>query len=1154
MARNNSVLSYPMNNSVSQKHFAFVTYEFYPSTPGGVGILLHNVVSQCLENGDRVSLILAIAPHEFEQLHQSDRFLLPNCHNLKFFRLNEICDVDRLPVEAFPDSAIRDAILFSEAVSTVHSNDPIDFVEFVDYCGLAYQTLIDRVLRPDDYPARIAVRLHNTIEIIKNKIHGPASRSRFLDFAQERSALALADALLTPGMNFQSIEMEGLYGKIGKQVLYSPPPLQPIGKIQYDPDAKNIGFIGRLSTFKGLDVFLIAALALLEKESAEETLGDFWIIGPGESVSSGLSEQDLRGMIPSRFSHRFHFLGRREHPEIIELMGSIRLCVFANRMESFCYAAHEMFTAGMPVIVRDSAAFRDHFEDGRSAIFFDGTAVSLVSKIRELSNNREARIRLSKFGQEDHQEKYFTNHYPSHVDSIRPYEAAPVPLFRTTVLILENGDPEALAESLQSLPEESDTYVLRRVGEDRGTPFLGHHWEIIQAPSDESSSLLFSIVLSEQLVVLNAGDKVETAYFSHAAKLFQAYPQVDFVSCWRRFENLLEIESSNLVPEALLLRRSNLGLGVVHRTVPGTFLYDFFSDWSAGCEIQKLLAAKANGKHGGVITEPLLSRQDLPDPCYMPLSLFLARFSRLISQDFFALETYQANCQVPAGISTALGDPVIADDTWSRLRQSLKFNPGNAVIRIRPSEAEADSKCPCRIREITKPDGTTLEWTQLRQNGNWSLFASKSGPLHGIMGGRSGWVEFQGSTETTIEFLCNPEGSSVEIYFAGNCLVVDLKGDSSVSLKISLGEVCESLVYHQRGFFARPQKMPIQKRLSSDLTRSIRNVTAANNGSLVITGASLRVREHLDVWRQSPSVRYDEFPNSKTHTITRTLLQLIEKAIVEESQCQRLILEGTHPHFPSIVKFLQSRLPELQIRILLPTALKWDPQFESNDIFVKWRSIAREDSKQQCEFWATSKGLQGFLSTVHPNVFPWHLTELPEYGSFAPTTPKRTRYFAIRPAGSVNIMPAVHCVIHSLLTKKSKAYIEASELQAWRVLEDLGFTSSFTRCDSIWEQVRADHEGGVAFYLTPQNDLILPALSILENGKWPITARNDQFFVDDLFNRFFTTPRWEESVSIAEQIEQLLLKDFDELGQQYSVSLHKHHAQITQDRSQILRS
>jgi hypothetical protein len=89
--------------------------------------------------------------------------------------------------------------------------------------------------------------------------------------------------------------------------------------------------------------------------------------------------------------------------------------------------------------------------------------------------------------------------------------------------------------------------------------------------------------------------------------------------------------------------------------------------------------------------------------------------------------------------------------------------------------------------------------------------------------------------------------------------------------------------------------------------------------------------------------------------------------------------------------------------------------------------------------------------------------------------------------------------------------------------------------------------------LTPHNEMVLPAVSILESGKWPITARNDQFFVDDLYNRYFTTPRWEDSVLVAELVEKLLQQDFDQAALQYATTLHDHRARIVQDRTQIFR-
>src|SRR5271154_4964823 len=230
----------------------FATMEFHPTNRGGAGIFVHHTARLLLEQGFTVVLLFDASRAEYEQLVNVDRLAIPLAHRLIIYLVDDLCqDLPTLP-EPCPDIGIAKSIRLDHALRKLTQMHEVDLIELYDYCGHGFHYLA----QPSEDRPLVAVRLHSTIELMERKTRAPLAPERLWMYAMERAQLALADVVLAPGEVFYEQEIRPLYPAITPdRVLMSPPVHMAIGEVEYDPDARNVGFYGRLSTLKGLDTF-----------------------------------------------------------------------------------------------------------------------------------------------------------------------------------------------------------------------------------------------------------------------------------------------------------------------------------------------------------------------------------------------------------------------------------------------------------------------------------------------------------------------------------------------------------------------------------------------------------------------------------------------------------------------------------------------------------------------------------------------------------------------------------------------------------------------------------------------------------------------------------------------------------------------------------
>ncbi len=600
----------------------FASFEIHPTVSGGAGVLLANAARVLLEEGHEVIFLLDLPAEDFRRFDEADRPALPHPERCRAYQVDALTAGLPYAYEDFPSLFEFNSYRFHAAASQVCRLEQPDVIEFTDYCGVAYHALCAKAAGLDYPRTHLAVRLHNSLELIDAEQPGEVHTfDRYCLYNLERHALRLAETVLYPSRSFLEDAYRPHYEPwFGSAVLSAPPLVDkpaPSGEFS-TPDA--ILFYGRLVGAKGVDRFIDAAILYLSEPSNPPR--QFYLVGYDSKLppgSKGLYADYLRRKIPARFQEHFHFTGRLTWPELGRLLPRVLFAVIPSYSESFCYAAHELYEAGVPLIVSNIPAFEDAFQHEKNALVFDGSVAGLARQMQRLSTDAALRARIT-----------------------RPYPVLPPPLGefytaagRESWVVPPGGEeplpllvcilchqPEHLGETLASL-EQAGGGKVRVIlaqpapeGESGGVVswFLGRKTTF----TDAAGSPLIPTQLQTEsaLLILQAGDVLSPGYLQTALATLARQKQIAFVGCWKRTSGGRrppggQFAAFDASPELLPFKLgSNLSRFVL-RTPPGRLLIDLFDPRDAELgEIAYLWKLDSPSACGLVIPEPLVTLRE----------------------------------------------------------------------------------------------------------------------------------------------------------------------------------------------------------------------------------------------------------------------------------------------------------------------------------------------------------------------------------------------------------------------------------------------------------------------------------------------------------------------------------------------------------------
>lgn len=602
----------------------FVTNEIHPTKPGGAAFLIYNLAQTLLAEGQRVIFLLDLSEEEFARFDTVDRLELPNNANCRAYRAGALCANAPFRREDFLSRYLWKTACLDFAARQVERLEQPDLIEFVDYCGAAYCALNAKAAGLGYQDARLAARMHGPISLIDRAAPvRPLGFERLMIYALEEHAFRFAESVLyaTPSL---LKEDSGLDARdwLG-ELVSSPPMLTARGmeslprRAAVDPSANIILFYGRLYAQKGVDLFVEAALRLLEEDPRGGE--NFYLVGPDsqEPPDPAFSSyrRFLERKIPRELRRRFTFTGFLTHAQLAELLPRVRFAVLPSFYETYCYAAQELRMAGIPLIVSSIPAFEDTFNRDEDALFFDGSLGGLVEKMRGLNDDFALRERLGcPFTQKLMGEVSFYREIPRRSWMTAP-PASPAPELLIGV-IADEADPGGMQktlDSLRNLPAGGHALlILKKAGADRpqaAARFLGGEYTLCGA--DGNPIPAGRARAKDALLLLRAGDEVAPEWIPLALGVLARQPRIAFVGCWKRVraggKTWLQTQPLDALSELIPFELQSVLSRCVMRSRAGLPLEDLF-DRRAGAlgEADYLWRLEDEGGLGLCVPEALM--------------------------------------------------------------------------------------------------------------------------------------------------------------------------------------------------------------------------------------------------------------------------------------------------------------------------------------------------------------------------------------------------------------------------------------------------------------------------------------------------------------------------------------------------------------------
>lgn len=596
----------------------FVSYEIHPTTPGGCGVLLHHAAELLLRRGRRVIFLLDVPRADFERFDRHDRAAFSSAGNCRAYDVQELAaDMPAETREAIPSVPMFRSFRFAWALRKLLEREPdIDYVEFFDFCGVAYYALLDRLFGPSRPRGPVlGVRLHGTIERIDEV---GATRcwdlERYRLYAYERAALRLAETVLTPTPGFYQAYYQGRYAVPPERVVVSQSPRLDFPRVARRPrpgEPFRIAFVGRIFHLKGVDQLVQAAVLLMRRRPELRFQVDLIGYDSRESPLGDSQAAFLRSTIPPDLRERFDFCGHLSHARILKRLEKVLFAVFPNRFESFCYALHEVYDAGVPVIVSPLPAFRAFFEHERNALVYDGTTEGLLAAMQRMIDDpalRESLCRPYAVAEQSLGDFYDAPRALAELAPAGPSQGG----LRALAVVLCDGHEGAAQSTIDSLARQTrraaEVVCLLPPRPDHQELFwwLGRGWAA--CTPEGRPRCAGELLTADALAVFRAGDVPAATWLETCAGVLERRPAAAFAGTWALRGGRLLPSFLDVAPELFPFENGAMLTRTLVRTQPGRLLADLFDASLAELgEIGHLWLAVQQHGPGVLHPQPLIS-------------------------------------------------------------------------------------------------------------------------------------------------------------------------------------------------------------------------------------------------------------------------------------------------------------------------------------------------------------------------------------------------------------------------------------------------------------------------------------------------------------------------------------------------------------------
>lgn len=597
----------------------FVSYEIHPTTAGGCGVLIHHAAAHLLQNDHEVVLLLDLAPLEFDLFAKKHRLDLPHADHCYPYRVDDLCQDFPWSPQEVPNIFQWKSLRFAHALQNLFELESLDFVEFFEYCGAAYYSLATKLYSSPSHPTPIGLRLHGSMELLdRHEAANPATPHRYVMYGMEHAAMTLAEAVLSPGRSYYEHYYKGLYDLAEDRVIVSQPPQWHFPEVRRErgDDASNIVFIGKISELKGVEQLVKAATLFLQDNPQVQCSVD--VIGrePLESPFPGEYKRYLQTLVPPALRHHFHFPGFLAHEAMAPHLEKARFAVFPNRIESFCYALHEVYEAGVPIIANDIPAFREFFKHNTNALLYDGSTHGLYEAMTRLYHDSALCRRLSRPHPVATQP--LGNYYDDPQIRGSARSATTADPIRPLILLLTGGNLHNDRKTLASLAAQTFTnfelLCLRPAVSTAEDSFhwLGSTWTAYDTSGNVRHAL--DLYTTSALLLLNSGDELDPEWLELAVGAHRAKSELGFSGTWLSHRGCVLVSDLDLAPEAYPHWHGSRLTRTLLRTQPGLLLLDTFDpQLGAMGEVGYLWQTIRRWGPGCLLPQPLLRAHEPHD-------------------------------------------------------------------------------------------------------------------------------------------------------------------------------------------------------------------------------------------------------------------------------------------------------------------------------------------------------------------------------------------------------------------------------------------------------------------------------------------------------------------------------------------------------------
>ena len=566
--------------------FGFVTSELFPITRGGAGVFHFRIADELLRRGHQVHILLDALPSQadiFRKWHQAE---LSNPSALT--TIADLTGSPEPPAEANVSWYLAKSRQWYGAVVELLGRAELDVLEFPDFYGFGHIAIAAHRWAGLGPRTQFVVRSHLTMEQIQEQEIGCyVDKAALLMHRQERGAIRNADAVLAPTASYgQTVQLR--YDLTPSQILLSSLPLAPAADRAPADTRDTVLFVARLFHFKGADIFVDAAMRLLEDRPQLDPKVRFVLIGYDSKMGPGLASFETYLRIPSRLVGRFEFTGQIEPREVSNWLARSICYVCPSRVESFAYSVHEAAALGVPLILNNLPGFADLFTDGADCLKFDGSAAELAGKIAGLITDDSLRRKLAR-----PREAISIESNTSYEQlAVRARSAkATAPSAKPRILVVAMESPSAQSSEFLPLHEavgqawpEARFVKLSPPGENSSNtiPLFGRLWATVP-----------DVATLDLLMICQNGDRFDIEYLRSAAQVMANHPDLGFIAPGAG-PAMIDLE----LPIWPLMHKTALTRSLM-RTNPGIWIPDLLDRRTeAYAEIAYLWSLEDRGLHG----------------------------------------------------------------------------------------------------------------------------------------------------------------------------------------------------------------------------------------------------------------------------------------------------------------------------------------------------------------------------------------------------------------------------------------------------------------------------------------------------------------------------------------------------------------------------